>query len=179
MATSALVLIDWENISKNILRERHDVPEKFSRDAALKRLFAWIQSEVDEIFDTFVFAPVYMMYTDYQLLYNNKLVPTTCPKVPLGSADKKDTVDAILIEKALKWMTHPCITHICLVSGDSDFMRILKRAKRRGLKVMISGPDPAMSRDPDRPSLSKELADMADVSEKTGKKMLHYFSPTI
>ena len=156
-----------------------NIPEKFSYEVALKKLFAWIKSEVDEVFDTFLFAPLYITYTDYQLLFDNHLVPITCPKVPLGSAEKRDTVDPILIEKGSKWITHPSLTHVCLVSGDSDFVPLLKKGKVRGLLVMISGFDPALSKDPDHPSFSKELGEMADVSPKTGQKMVHYFSPEI
>ncbi|MDD2732160.1 MAG: NYN domain-containing protein [Candidatus Pacebacteria bacterium] len=171
----ALVLIDWENISKKI-REQRYVPERFSRAAALKRLFQWIKDEAGGIFDTFLFAPIFMTYTDYQLLHDNGLFPFTCPKVPLGSPDKKDTVDPALIKKAEKWITHPELTHICLVSGDSDFIPLLKKAKKRGLLVMISALDPALTKGS---SLSKELSKMADISPKTGRKMIHYFSPTI
>jgi len=176
--SSALVLIDWENISKEIPHIK-TAPERFSRASALKKMFAWISSEVDKIFDTFVFCPLYMAYTDYQMFHDLGLFLTTCPKVPLGSPQKKDTVDPTLIERARKWITHPDITHVCLASGDSDFIPLLKIAKQRGLKIMVCALDPALARDPRHLPLSRELAEMADVSEKTGEKMVHYFSPTI
>lgn len=178
MRLSVLVLIDMENISKHILGGRYE-PERFSRAAAIETLFEWIESEVDEIFDTFLFAPLFITYTDYQMLHDHKLVPTTCPKVPLGSPYKKDTVDPILIEKGLKWITHPRLTHICLVSGDSDFIPLLREARARGLLIMISALDPSLAKDPEHPPLSKDLAEMADISPKTGQKMIHYFSPMI
>lgn len=178
MGATALVLIDWENISKEILRAKIK-PEKFSRAYALDQLFKWIKSEVDDIFDVFVFTPLFMAYTDYQLLHDHGLVPTTCPKVPLGSTVKKDTVDPILIEKGLRWITHLCLTHICLVSGDSDFMPLLRKAKESNLLVMISGTDPALAKDPLHPPMSKELINMADISPRTKQKMIHYFSPMI
>ena len=175
---ACLVLIDWENVSKDIMEGRY-VPERFSRSIAIERLFKWIEDEADEIFDTFLFTPIYMIYTDYQLFHDNNLVPITCPKVPLGSLEQRDTVDAMLIQKGLKWITHPSLTHLCLVSGDSDFIPLLKQAKERGLLIMLSALDPALLKNPEYPSLSKELAEMADISPKTGKKMIHYFSPMI
>lgn len=169
------VFIDWENVS-HFLRDGRFPPERFSKSVALKRLFEWIRSEVDDIFDTFLFTPIHLMYTDYQLFHDHGLVPTTCPKVPLGSPDKKDTVDPILISKMSKWITHPAITHICLVAGDSDYKPVLKAAKKMGLKIMLSALDPALAR-PGHPPMSKELAEMADISPKTGKPMIHWFSP--
>ena len=176
--SSVLVLIDWENITKNIIGGKYK-PEKFSCAAGLKKLYAWINSEVENVFDTFLFTPLFIMYTDYQLFHDHNLVPITCPKVPLGSAEKKDTVDQILIDKGLKWITHPALTHICLVSGDSDFKPLLLEAKARGLLIMISALNPSLARDPEHPPLSKELEKMADISPKTGEKMIHYFSPII
>jgi len=175
---AALVLIDWENVSKDIMRGKF-VPERFSRAAGLERLFAWIKNEADEIFDTFLFSPLHITYTDYQMFHDQHLVPITCPKVPLGSPDKKDTVDPVLIKKGLKWITHPSLTHVCLVSGDSDFIPLLGEAKKIGLMIMLSALDPSLAKDPQCPPLSKELAEMADISPKTGQKMIHYFSPMI
>jgi hypothetical protein len=176
--SSALVLIDWENISKDIIEGRY-VPERFSREVALVRLFEWIKGEAEEIFDTFLFSPLFIVYTDFKLFHDHGLVSTTCPKVPLGSPEKKDTVDTILIEKGLKWITHPELTHLCLASGDSDFIPLVKEAKKIGLKIMLSALDPAVARVPGRQFLSKELAKMADISPKTGQPMIHYFCPII
>jgi len=170
-----LVLVDWENVSKQITEGRY-TPERFSRSTAIVKLFEWIKSEVDEIFDTFLFAPLHIVYTDYQLFHDHGLSVTTCPKIPLASPDKKDTVDPTLIKRAEKWVTHPDLTHICLVSGDSDFIPLLEKAKKRGLLIMISAIDSSLL---NRPSLSKDLAEMADISPRTGQTMIHYFSPII
>ena len=177
MQTSALVLIDYENAAKHI-QEGRFIPEKFRGNVfAINRLFTWIRSEVDNIFDTFLFSPLHIVYTDYQLIHDIGLVPTTCPKVPLGSPFRKDTVDPILIEKGLKWITHPALTHLCLVSGDGDFIPLVKAAKKRGLKIMLSALDPSFARVPGRTFLSKDLAKLADISPKTGESMIHFFSP--
>lgn len=177
MGSCALVLIDWENITGHVPMGKYE-PEEYSREAGIKKLFLWIKSEVDEIFDSFVFAPLFMAYMDYQLLYELDLQPIACPKIPLGSPNRKDTVDETLIKKGLKWITHQKLTHICLVSGDSDFIPFLEEAKKQGLLVMIAALDKTLSKDVQHPSLSRELEAMADISPKTGQKMLHSFSPT-
>ncbi|SRR3990167_172027 len=174
----SLVLIDWENISKGFVESEHP-PETFSVSAAFDGLFDWINSETDEILDTFLFAPLYIVYTNYQLFYDQGLFPITCPRVPLGSPKSKDTVDEALIKRAERWITYPGLTHVCLVSGDRDFIPLLKEVKQKGLLIMISAIDPARAKNPEHPPLSRELSEMADISPKTGKKMIHYFSPII
>lgn len=173
---SALILIDWENVSKN-LREGRFNPLRFSRKTALERLFTWVKDQVGEIFDTFLFAPLHIVHTDYELFSEFGLVPMTCPKLPLSGIRRRDTVDQTLIEKGLKWITHQSLTHLCLVSGDSDFIPLIQAAKARGLKIMLSALDPSFARIPGRPFLSKELAKYADFNPVTGEKMIHYFSP--
>lgn len=175
---SVLAFIDWENVKKDMTRIKFG-PLGFSLSLGIKNLLEWMKEEGGEIFDIFLFTPLHIAYTDYQLFYDHGLVATVCPKVPVGTEDAKDTVDEELRKRAEKWMTHPDITHFCLVSGDSDFVPIVMKAKGRGLKIMLSALDPTLVRDPEYPPLSKYLSELVGLSEKTGQPMIHYFSPYV
>ena len=178
MSKLALSVIDWENL-RNGIRKGNYPRGRINYAAGFEKLFTWIRSEAEEIFDTLLFAPPHITFTDYGMFYKLGLVATTCPKMPQGSTSQRDTVDGILIEKGLKWITHPALTHLCVVSGDADFMPLVRAAQARELKIMIAGLDPALARDIGHPPLSKDLAATADISPTTGQPMLHYFSPTI
>jgi hypothetical protein len=167
---SALVLIDWENIMINI-KDVGYKPEGFSRKAGIDRLLKWIKTEAETIFDIFVFIPLHIVYTDFEMLHEQGFTIVVCPKVPLGAEDKKDTTDAGLKKLGEKWITHQGLTHLCLVSGDGDFAPLAEEAKNKGLNIMISAAS--------EKSLSSRLRDLADISPVTGQKMIHIFSPTI
>jgi hypothetical protein len=174
---SALVLIDWENISRD-LREAVSIgPIGFSLKSAFIQTLNWIVFEANGIFDLFLFSPLHLVSTDSELFSELGIVPMACPKMTMGRVKKRDTVDRTLIKKGEKWVTHQEVTHLCLLSGDSDFIPMIKTAKALGRKIMISALDPKFAKDPKRPFLSKTLAKLADVSQITGYPMIHYFSP--
>ena len=162
-----LVLIDLENIRLNtdFLRE------KFSMTAGFDRIQRQIIQDIGgEIVYVFIFASPHLTSTEAETFYKEGFYVVLCPRVKTKEGESKDTVDEILMEflkDSIK--TIPNLTHICLGSGDKDFCQALRKALRKGLKLIIVAGSLT--------SLSSDLIDLADTNPLTGKKMVYIFSP--
>ncbi len=163
-----LLLIDFENLQKNARIAQ--TPDNFSITDAFDSLFRQISQETGKITDAFIFVPPHTTSLLIEKFYELGLFTIFCPKV-IDKGKEKDTVDSTMIEFGRKMINQmPELTHLCLGSGDKDFIPLIREAMRAGLKIMIIAGDQL--------SLSSEIIKLADFNPKTKQKMIYLFSPS-
>lgn len=163
-----LVLIDFENLQKNL--ETTPIPEKFSITAGFDKLFKKISQEVGEIDSVFIFVPQHAASVWGETFHELGFFTLFCPEVKNKSGRKIDTTDETLIAFGKKMINQiPELTHLCLGSGDKDFIPLVREAIRKGLKIIITAGD--------YNSLSSELIKLVD-KKPDSTKMVYLFSPT-
>ncbi|MEK7541028.1 MAG: NYN domain-containing protein [Patescibacteria group bacterium] len=186
------VFIDNDNIEINM---KSEPLEKLSMDIGWERFKIWLSSYGDIAF-IFVFAPEDKIRTDGKYFYKQGFIPVSCPIIineeerrkrdsedmelllkegkdrefdPLQLVPTINTTDEIMIKTAQELIPIISrITHVCIASGDEDFLPIAKMAKKNGKKIMIMISD--------YKSPSKELLLQASIGPN-GKKMIHLFDP--
>ncbi|MBU3934572.1 NYN domain-containing protein [Patescibacteria group bacterium] len=136
-----LVLIDLENILLNIQNFRDmsslGFPQK-KFDEMIGQL-----GKIAQVAATFVFGPTNTITRHGDYLRGLGFIPVLCPlvvhkKETGSSSDKRDTVDPTMIEIGRTMMSLSSgLTHLCIVSGDSDFVPLAREAQRRGLDVVV------------------------------------------
>jgi len=167
------VLLDLENVVFRHIRSGD--PEKYSLKAGFDNLLGWLEN-IGKIAMFCVFFPSYLLQKgrlqaqDLEYFYRKRIFPIICPKI---GSEKEDTVDATLIQWGSKVLfPHMSgITHLCIGSGDMDFLQLQEEAQKRGLKLVIVAGTPG--------SLSSEVGKGVDKNPQTGEPMIHYFSPYI
>ena len=160
-----LVFIDFENFLKGLKGavERPSLIKNF--DELMRYL-----GETGRVVNVFVFAPPHSILIYLETFYKLGFTTITCPKI----RDKKkgqeiDTVDSTMIDFSRIMMEQiPDLTHLCVVSGDSDFRPLLRQAMRYGLKTIVATTISA---------LAVEVINMLDRDPLTGKKMVYLFEP--
>ncbi len=84
---------------------------------------------------------------------------------------KVDTVDRRIIDDGTFFMEEmPGITHLCLWTGDQDFVELARKARMAGKDIVIVAGS--------EKSLSKELARFA-CNDPDGKRAVYIFSPSM
>lgn len=190
-----IVFLDSDNIEINAMSGSLEKIENVLMHLGYERFKKWLSS-FGEVICTFAFAPEDKMRFDSKFFYQQGFIPISCPvlldRKHIARQEKKDfdlflkegketecnslyssptinTTDKLMIRIALKLLSKmPSITHVCVASGDGDFMPIVKAAKKLGKKVMIMAANYR--------SASKFLLAQADKSPD-GKKMVHFFNP--
>lgn len=177
------VFLDYDNIKINMKTEP---PEKLSEEIGYKRLMNWL-SEFGEVIVVFVFAPAITIAAYIQFFYELDFISVACPvfyrtkkedpsllnEIELQEYEPEEIIsinktDDVMIKTAEMVIDNmPDITHICIGSGDGDFLRIAEMAKIKGKKVMIFFSNY-------RPS--RELVAFADKTS-VNKPMLYLFNP--
>lgn len=172
---SVLLLLDWDNIFYSLFNSFKDETRLEER---LKKLNDWIKTEIGPIFGGygFVFAPGHLGFHDQRLCVENKLRLIICPKRTFETpklnqktglmCSEEDTVDETLIWYGKIMMGHPDIKFICLVSGDDDYVPLMKFARSCGIKRILVPPTI------DSLSRSKNLIRSVDRHPITRKKMI-------
>lgn len=169
---SALVLIDWPNLLLNLSIKPND-PKRFNLNQGFKKLIRWIE-EATEIKMVFLFTPMGMISGHSELFHRLGFFVILCPTLPPSNSGQKlvDTTDDYMIKLGMKIVDQQTgLTHLCLVSGDADFIPLVEKSKERGLKIMITAGDIQ--------SLSSNLSRQASPYPKSSKKMIHFFSPFV
>ena len=162
-----LVLIDWENLLSSTVSIP---PEKFSLDAGLNNLIEKISQEVGIIIGIYVFIPPHLVSTWGEKFKKEGFFIICCPKIRTKTDEEKDTVDEELSRFGMKMVAQISdLTHLCLGSGDQDFIPLLQEAKQRGLKIIIATGDLR--------SLSTELIRFAEKDPITSKRRVYLFFP--
>ena len=167
-ANKILFVIDWDNLSSNIITG----VQHYSLAKGFERLIGQL-TQVGEVAAVFVFGPPDSINKDLRAFHDEGFWPIPCPReTDKRTHDSVDVVDSKIVtfvRDMLELM--PDLTHICIGSGDSDFIKpLVKVGKRRGKKIMVvSGK---------LRSLSQDLKDLADEHPQTGERMVFLFSPT-
>ncbi|KKR88900.1 MAG: hypothetical protein UW50_C0001G0021 [Candidatus Wolfebacteria bacterium GW2011_GWA1_44_24] len=124
-----VVLIDYENISRQAIMEGKILDFKKFRDELL---------EIGNIDFAFVFIYPDMFYglpeiTDlgFEII--------ACPKRTVETYKIEDTVDIHIIRIGLKLLRYKEITDIVIVSNDRHMAEIIKEAKNHGKTVHLFG----------------------------------------
>ncbi|MFA6992470.1 MAG: NYN domain-containing protein [Candidatus Gracilibacteria bacterium] len=160
-----LLLIDWDNFIHSLIDRFGNSETRI--EERLQKLIEWIKGELGELMDGgFVFAPEHLIYHYQEICRRNGLKLMVCPKIPKTENMEKDqdTVDENIIEFAEMMIGHRNLETVCLVSGDGDYVPLLEKMGREGIKRAIA--PPAIN------SLSGELIELIDENPKTGKKMV-------
>lgn len=167
-ANKILLVIDWDNLASNMIASVRN----YSLAKGFKRLVEQL-TQVGELSVVFVFGPPDSISKDLRAFHDEGFWPIPCPReTEKRTGDSIDVVDSKIVafvRDMLELM--PDLTHICIGSGDGDFIKpLVKVSKRRGKKIMVvSGK---------LRSLSQELKDLADEHPLTGERMVFLFSPT-
>jgi hypothetical protein len=159
------MLVDFENLLLNI-----DLPpaEHFSLMEGFDRVIRQISQEVGEIVNIFVFAPPHLALLWGEDFHRQGFFTILCPKVRSKEGAEEDTTDATIVEFGRKIITEQRITHLCLGSGDRDFIPFVREAIRQGLKIIVIAADLR--------SLASELIRLVD-KKPSGERMVYLFSP--
>lgn len=133
-----LVLVDLENIIKQVA-EINIGPERFSITDWFTAVLRKISRDVGnvETTDVFVFAPPHLAQPWAEILDKLGFRMFLCPIIP--TKDGKGTInttDQRLIEFGTA-QARLGYTHLCLASGDKDFVGLVHGASRQGLKIII------------------------------------------
>ncbi|OGZ63263.1 MAG: hypothetical protein A3C58_00285 [Candidatus Staskawiczbacteria bacterium RIFCSPHIGHO2_02_FULL_34_10] len=186
------VFLDSDNIEINM---RGGPLERLSIDVGWERFKDWLFSYGNIAF-VFAFAPEDKIRIDGKSFYRHGFIPVSCPILIDEKESKKrdledielllnegknrefdpvkpvpviNTTDELMIRTAKELIPKmPCLTHICIASGDGDFMPIVEIARQYGKKIMIMIGD--------YKSPSKELLRQANKGPN-GKKMIYLFNP--
>ena len=161
-----LFLIDWENfLSSTAL-----IPaEKFSLEAGLNRLIEKIVQETGAIVGVYVFLPPHLSSTWGETLRKQRFFIVLCPRTKNKTGEERDTVDEELIRLGSNLIKQiPELTHLCLGSGDQDFVPLLQEAKHHGLKIALASGSIQ--------SLSTELIPFAEKGPG-GERKVYLLSP--
>jgi hypothetical protein len=161
------VVVDLENIMFNLFESR---PERF---VAMYDVFMPVVEKlkaIGSISGIFFFLPSHMEATAREFFFK---IPgcflVVCPKETSGGMNL-DTVDSTIkkfCEGVISQM--PGITHLCLFSGDKDYVPTVKALKREGIKIAIAAGNTK--------SLARELMEVASKEPRGGKKMIYILTP--
>ena len=163
-AKKILMLIDWDNLSLNM-----DLPPSESRVEGFNQLIKQITQEVGEIAIVVVFLPPNLAHLVAEDMYGLGFFIMICPKIKDKKGVRQDMTDRTIIDFGKKMIALiPDLTHLCLGSGDKDFIPLIREATLKGLKIMIVAGN--------RKSLSQELVGLADEKDD-GQKLIYLFSP--
>ena len=147
-----LLLVDWDNLFYGLLHRFG--AEKMFLEERIEKMMGWVKAEVGEILGSytdakglhhngegFVFAPPHLMQSYQTLCAKNNLAYRTCPKTSKGQGKgEDDTVDEKLMTFGRTMLRHCDQSFLCLVSGDEDYLPLLKEAKERKVKIALVAP---------------------------------------
>ncbi len=165
---TVLLLIDFPNL---ICNAKLPPPEQLSFEKGFDRLVLKIAEDVGRIVGIFVFVPPNLASIWCDLFHKQGFFTIVCPKVrPKRGVEEIETVDQTMIEFGKKIIPLiPSLTHLCIASGDVDFLPLSKIAAQNGLRTLIV----TGSWD----SLSKELRESAERTRDGQRKLVYCFSP--
>lgn len=100
--------------------------------------------KIGQVIMPFVFAPAQTLNRYGDVFRKLGFVPISCPLVVLDKdgpkSGKKDTVDPTLIDfgrKMIPILKRCGLTHLCLGSGDEDFLPLVREAITFGLDIIV------------------------------------------
>lgn len=160
-----LVLLDLDNLvlNLNIHTEAFSFGERL--DVLMRELGA-----IGQIENVFVFASPATASLHLETLFRHGFWTMPCPRLRNKEGQERDTVDQTLMDFGRRMFAQMHgLTHLCLGSGDKDFIPLLREAVRRGLKIILVAGNTT--------SLALELIDHADFFPEQRRKMVFILSP--
>jgi len=180
---SVFLGIDWDNLDIS-LRTRFQ-PGQVRLEQRLKLLLAWVTSEVGELFGGyernngqysqgygFVFAPEHLSTNDYnrKMCVRHNLRIMTCPKKEKPDAEGSlDSVDQSLISFAESMIINSTVRRLCIVSGDTHYLPLLRFARKHGILVAVVAPTVGSFSKHEK--TIEEVLRLVDNSPISGRKM--------
>lgn len=167
-----ILMIDFENIINSMPSSSPFEKNYASIATAIENLIRQLE-KIGKVVQAYIFAPphslsIYSIYAER--FYYKGIIMISCPKIKkmdygISHNPFEDTVDEILRRCCDNWIIQGKggITHFCLASGDSDFLRMIKELKRNGIKIIIAAGNNA--------SLSGVLEREADTIESREGKV--------
>ena len=144
-----VLLVDWENLTVNLGWKKEFTPESVSQ--GFLKLKEQIGQEMGEIVSVYVFAPSHLASSTVweKTFYELKFPVIICPKVTdEKEGGERDTVDEILIREGRKLIKNMNLSHLCVASGDGDYVPFYQDAIAMGLKtVTIYASDDSLARE--------------------------------
>ena len=104
--------------------------------------------------DVFVFLPPHQSMIYGEDISRAGFYIIDCPKVKGKKGEPQDTTDETLIRFGQWAIEKLNVTHLCIGSGDKDFSPLVRRAIRKGLRIIVAAAT--------MHSLSDELSGLAD-----------------
>lgn len=132
-----VMLTDHENLWLSI---PFGSPTDISAVNGFDNLITKISTEVGQLINVYVFLPPHAAHVWAGTYHKLGFYPIVCPRVPNKDmrGEERDTVDETLMRYAADVIENTRdLTFLVLVSGDKDFSPLVRRAKRKGLKVII------------------------------------------
>ena len=150
-----VILVDWENLHHNLFPGRKEgLTYQFVSQGFLE-LTRQISQEIGEIALILAFAPTHLVFLWEKTFWEQRRIPMiSCPKVLDKKGEEKDTTDEILMDTGMKLINNMKLSHLCVASGDKDFIPLYEAAILKGLKIVII---PASTS-----SLAPELIELSD-----------------
>ena len=163
-----LVMVDLDNILSQLGVGN---PMAFSLADGFDNMMRQL-GEMAPIVKTYVYGPPKTLERNASWLSRFDYTIVQCDLVPSKRdilVEKVDTVDARMIEHGTFLVQEmPGITHLCLWTGDQDFVKLARNARMAGKDVVIVAGS--------RKSLSPELVRFA-CNKPNGEKAVYIFSP--
>ena len=159
-----VVLVDYENIIQN-------TPADPSTESPTKKIIHLMEEirGMGRVIGVFVFVPRYLAPPYEMFFWEQEFFPILCPKIRIAG-EETDTSDETLIKfgKEVVFQFRD-LTHLCLLSGDADFLPLLKLCRNRGLEIMVAASTIQ--------SLAKDLIKVASVNPDTKKRRISILYP--
>ena len=147
----AVLLVDWENIFRNLARENRNTQ---AVSGLFLKLIKQITGEIARIAIIFVFLPTHLMAAWEELFWEKGFFVVNCPKTQNKKGEEIDTVDETLIKLGRELINNMPLTHLCVAAGDKDYVPLFSDAIWQGLStVAIPGSDN---------SIASELIEVSD-----------------
>jgi len=161
-----LVVVDLENVTFHLFKSQDkevDPSDVFA--AAVEKIKA-----IGQVYGIFLFLPPHSEPKGSELLRKTPdCFMVVCPR-EISEGISMDTVDKTIKKFCEKVVTQmPDITHLCLFTGDKDYIPMLETLKKEGLKIMIVGGE--------KTSLSPKLKRVADKYPRGNKEMVFLLTP--
>ena len=133
----AIILVDWENMFINLGGRK-----EFTVDAVIQA-FLKLKEQISqlingEVIGIYIFASSHSAFLSVweKTFYKLNFPVISCPKISDGMRDKNDTVDETLMREGSIFIRNMGLTHLCVATGDADFIPLYEEAHALGLKTL-------------------------------------------
>ncbi len=163
-----VLLVDWENLFQNLYPAWKQELTPKSVSQGFLNLIKQISREVGEVVSVFVFGPPHLMdYLWAKAFREQKFFPIICYQMPDKKGVERDTVDETLTDLGEKLINSMKLSHLCVASGDKDFVPLYLDAIAKGLKtVTIAASETSLSLAPELIEVSDKIIIFPPIEKK-------------